>query len=235
LNRGEGENPINRIGLLNESSLHEALKRMYAPTLCKEESRVGGYVVDILNADTIIEIQTGSFSKIREKISALLRDYRVNLVFPIAVEKTLVVYDDRMERVLYRRKSPKRGELLDVAHELVYIPELVVHPRFSLELLLTREEEIRSADGKGSWRRRGISIIDRKLLAVMSRVRFDGALDYLLFLPDRLPQFFTNRTISDMTGNPMPKIRKLTYSLRRMGVLQVVERQGKLQVFRIVR
>jgi hypothetical protein len=208
---------------------------MYAPTLGKEESRVCGYVVDILDGDRIIEIQTGGFSKIREKVSVLLREYRVNLVLPIAVEKTLVVYDDRLERVLYRRKSPKRGEHLDIVHELVYIPELALHPGFSIELLLTREEEIRSADGKGSWRRRGIRIVDRKLLAVTGRVRFDCVRDYLQFLPEGLPRLFTNRTVSDVTGKPMRTIGKLTYSLRKMGALQVEGKQGNLQVFRLAR
>jgi hypothetical protein len=66
-----------------------------------------------------------------------------------------------------RRKSPRRGKLEDLFLELVRIPHLINHPNLTLEVLLIREEEIRHADGKGSWRRRGVSIIDHRLLEII--------------------------------------------------------------------
>ena len=173
---------------MNESNLHSALKKLYTNAAEEHELCINGFIVDIVRDGSIIEIQTGSFSKINKKLTALLPDYRVKLVYPIAYEKTLIVYDHKKENILYRRRSPKKGQLLDIMDELVYIPKHIVHPNFCLEVLLTIEEEIRSADGKGSWRRRGISIIDRKLVDIVKRIELSDVSDFKKLLPAHLPQ-----------------------------------------------
>jgi hypothetical protein len=224
---------IRQIGLINESKLHSALKYEYSGKDTVHESVVDGYVVDVVQNDTIIEIQTGSFIKIRSKISDLLPRYRVKIVYPIAIEKTIIVYDSKLEKVLYKRMSPKKAELIDIANEIMHIPDLIAHPNFSLEVLFTKEEEIRSSDGRGSWRRKGISILDRKLLDISNRVSFDHSRDYLILLPDSLPSSFTNRQLSELMKKPLNKIRKLTYSLKKIGLLDVIGKQGNAHLFKI--
>jgi hypothetical protein len=224
---------ISQIGLINESNLHSALKHEYSGPNAVHESTVDGYVVDVFQNSRIIEIQTGSFTKIKPKISELLPRYSVKLVYPIACEKTIVVYDSKMENVLYKRKSPKKCGLIDVADEIIHIPELIIHPNFSLDVLFTKEEEVRTADGRGSWRRRGISILDRKLLGIINRVSFEHAGDYLMLLPESAPMIFTNRHLSQIMKKPVKKIRKLTYSLKKIGLLEVVGKQGNAQLFKI--
>ena len=59
----------------------------------------------------------------------------------------------REGRVLRRRVSPKRGAYRDLFAELMRIPHLVGNPNFTLESLLVEVEELRCADGHGSWRR----------------------------------------------------------------------------------
>ena len=224
---------IRKIGLINESNLHSALKLEYAGTNTVHESIVDGYIVDVVQNDTIIEIQTGSFTKIRPKISSLLPRHSVKLVYPIAVEKTIVVYDANKENVLYKRRSPKKGDLIDIADEIIHITDLIVHPNFSLEVIFTTEEEIRSADGKGSWRRKGISIIDRKLLDIIHRVNLNHTRDYLMLFPGGTPSTFTNRQLSQLFKKPLRKIRKLTYSLKKIGLLEVIGRNGNAHLFKI--
>jgi len=220
---------------MNESSLHTELKLLYSKTLDENELHVCGYIVDIIQDDTIIEIQTGSFSKIRKKIASLLEHYKVKLVYPIACEKALVVYDKRKENILYRRMSPKRGELIDIVDEIIYIPQLITHKNFSFEAVLVKEEEIRSADGEGSWRRRGVSIIDKKLVNIVDRFEFLNVRDYLKLLPAHLPPFFTNKDVVDILGTSMRKAQKLTYSLRQMGLLRVIGKKGNAQIFQTVK
>ena len=223
----------NRIGSMNESSLHEALKSLYAGKGCETEANLDGYIVDIRSKGRIVEIQTGGFSSLRDKIMSLLPKYRIRVVYPLAVEKTLVVIDPGTKETAYSRKSPKKGELIDIAREILYIPRSILHPNFSLEVLLTKEEEVRSADGKGSWRRRGMSIVDRKLLAIIGRVEFKRAADYLRLLPDGLPRSFTNRVVAGIMRRPIEKVGRLTYSLRRLGLLKITGREGNANVFRI--
>jgi hypothetical protein len=225
---------ITNIGLMRESSLHAELKRLYSNTNAKHEFTVCGFIVDIIQDDSIIEIQTGSFSKIKNKLSSLLQDYKVKLVYPIAYEKTLIVYDYKKETILYKRRSPKRGGLIDIVDEIIHITKLVTHPNFSLEVVLTNEEEIRTADGKGSWRRRGVSIVDRKLVDIIDRIKFLQVQDYLRLLPSNFQSCFTNRNISDIMNKSIRKVQKLTYSLKQMGLLQVVGKQGNAHVFKIV-
>lgn len=219
------------IGSLNESSLHATLKRLYTGEEQVRESVVEGYVVDVVEKNRLVEIQTGGFSRIRLKLEALLPRHRVLLVYPIALEKDLVVYDSGREQVLYTRRSPKRGCLIDLVYQLVYLPRIPVHPNFSLEVVLTREEEIRAADGVGSWRRKGVSIVDRRLKDIVERVIFSSPADYLRLLPAGLPRPFANRDVAEGAGIPLEKARRLTYCLERMDVLAASGKRGNARLF----
>ncbi len=77
-----------RIGSLNETSLHAALKewvRAGAPDHdAVAESNVDGYVVDVRLPGELVEIQTGSFAAVRDKLARLVQHHVVRLVHPIA-------------------------------------------------------------------------------------------------------------------------------------------------------
>jgi hypothetical protein len=143
------------IGTYQEKSLHAALKSWYAAPGDIIEQPVDGFVVDLVRGDELIEIQTSNFSAMKRKLPVLLESHTVRLVHPIPVLKWIVRLDQDGDSILSRRRSPKRGSLLDIFDELVSIPHLVSHPRFSLEVLLVEVEETRWQDGRGSWRRRG--------------------------------------------------------------------------------
>lgn len=156
----------NKIGLLNEGSLHSQLKTFYARPgdLC--EQNVDGFVIDIVRGNLLIEIQTSSFSKIKRKLLVLLKKHKVRLVYPIPREKWIVYIDPATSEEIRKRKSPKKGKAMNIFGELVRIPGLIKRRGFQIEILYTREKEMRCNDGKGSWRRRGVSIIERQLLKV---------------------------------------------------------------------
>jgi hypothetical protein len=219
------------IGQINEYTLHSQLKALYGTDGAEFEKAVGGYIVDLYRSDLLIEIQTGGFSSIKDKIVSLIRNYRVTLVYPLPAEKYLLVYNEGMEKLLYRRRSPKKGTYLDIVDEAVYIWPVLLHPNFTLEVLLTREEEIRKQDGRGSWRRRGISIHDRRLVELLGTRRFTGRDDYRSLLPESLPSQFTNRELSTIMGVPQRKAGKLTYCLKHLKILRVCGKSGKAQVF----
>ena len=91
---------------------------------------------------------------------------------------------------------------------------------------MTKEEEIRCKDGKGSWRRKGISIVDRKLLEVVEKVTFKESKDFLIFLPEELPRSFTNKDLAKTLKVTVFKARKITYCLRKMKIIKEV---GKVE------
>jgi hypothetical protein len=219
------------IGLLNQRSLHSAIREWYALPGDRFETKVDGFIVDIVRGDLLIEIQTANLAAVSRKLHALAAEHKVLLVFPIPIEKHIIRVTKRRRKVLSRRRSPKRGALIDLFDELVRIPHLLNHENFALEVLMTREEEIRCDDGKGSWRRKGVSITDRKLVEVVDRVLFRSKWDFLQFVPADMDQPFTNKGLSERTGSPVHMTRKITYCLKKMGVIKEVGKQGHELLF----
>jgi len=223
-----------QIGRLNEGGLHAALKAWLAQPGDLLEATVEGYVVDIVRGDLLIEVQTRGFGAIRDKLRALLVGHRLRLVHPIAQEKVIVQLSPETGEPLTRRRSPKRGRLCDLFDELASLPDLLAHPGFELEVLLTREEERRCRDGRGSWRRGGASIVGRELIEVVAVERLRGAEDLLRLLPEGLPQPFTNRALAQALHAPLRQAQRCTYCLRRLGLLAEVGRQGRAPLFSLM-
>ena len=178
-----------------------------------------------------IEIQTKNFYAIRQKIFKLVKNHSLRVVYPIPRVKWIVKVAPKSGRVLGRRRSPRRGQIIDLFDELLTIPELINHKNFSLEVLMVDEEEIRCDDGKGSWRRKGVSIRDRKLLGVVEQVSFTKREDFLKLLPAALARPFTTKSLALSLGIPRYRARRITYCLRKMGALQVVGKEKNALVF----
>lgn len=208
------------------NSLHAALKDLYTRPGDRQEAQWGGYLIDVQRDDCLVEIQTANFSAIRQKLNVLCAEFPVLLVYPLAVEKWILNRSPGESGFLERRRrSPKRGRLIELFNELVHIPDLLRNPNFTLEVLLTRQEEIRLADGRGSWRRGGVSIVDRRLLEITERYVFHLPESLLPFLPPDLPEPFTNAQLAQALNIPPRLARKITYCLDRCGVLQRVGKQ----------
>ena len=219
------------VSVLYKSSLHSSIKDWYSVPGDRLEARVENYIIDIVRNDLLIEIQTRNFSAIKRKLRSLIDDYSVRLVYPIARRKWIVRVARSNGEMISRRRSPKRGKLTDLFDELIWIPHLAGEDNFSMEVLMIEEEEIRCADGKGSWRRRGVSIKDRKLLDVVERVRFVEGGDFLRFLPSDLDQPFTNRSLAREIGVSVRQSRRITYCLKKMGAIREVGKRRNELLF----
>jgi hypothetical protein len=220
------------IGVRNEKSLHAALKQWYARPGDKLEARVDGFIVDIVRDDVLIEIQTRHLGAIRRKLNTLIESHRVRLVFPIARDKWIVRMSKSGRKMIARRKSPKTGRLSDLFAELVSIPDLIKHENLTLEIAMIQEEEIRHADGRGSWRRKGHSIHDHRLLSVLETVSFEAESDFMRFLPGDLEQPFSNQQLANHSGDAIRSARKITYCLKKMGAIEQVGKNGNQLLFK---
>ena len=216
---------------MTEHSLHLDIKEWYSLLGDKFEVKVDDFVIDVVRGGLLIEIQTRNFSAIKSKLASLVEKHRVRLVYPISGRKWILRITERSE-VISRRRSPRKGKLVDLFYELVRIPGLVDAENFSLEVLVIEEEEVRCNDGKGSWRRRGVSITDRKLINVTDRVLFKNSKDFLRFLPEDMDDLFTNKMLARKTGISITLARKVTYCLRKMGAIVNVGKNGKELMFR---
>jgi len=217
---------------MTEYSLHSELKDWYTVSGDEVEVTIEDFRVDILRDKLLIEIQTGNFSSIRKKLIKLLSNNKIRLVYPIAKLKW-IVHVSRSGDLVRRRKSPKKGKLTDLFYELVHAPCLIKDKNFSIEVLLIEEEEIRCNDGGGSWRRRGVSVKDRKLLNVFDRFVFQDRRDFLEFLPKKLDRHFTNRALASKLGISIRLAQKITYCLRKMGAIRVVGKKRNELLFQV--
>ena len=219
------------IGLLNEKPLHASLKQWYARPGDRFEVPVDGFVIDIVRDDLLIEIQTGNFSAIKSKLNNLARSYRVRLIYPIVQEKWIVRSANGKAAGVIRRKSPKRGRLEDLFWELVSIPQLLLNPNFTLEVLMIRQEEVRRYDGKRKWRRKAWVLEGRRLLEVMDQRSFDHSADWLGFLPDGLESFTTSDLATRMNTR-RDLAQKMAYCLREARMIELIGKRGRANLYR---
>jgi ribosomal protein S25 len=220
---------------MTEYSLHMDIKEWYSGASNQVEVKVDDFIIDVINKEgLLIEIQTRNLSAIKNKLRKLLEENKVRLVYPIAKMKWIVHVSESGE-FIRKRKSPKKGKLTDLFVELVHLPSLMIHENFSFEVLLIEEEETRSDDGKGSWRRKGISIKDRKLVKIFDRVVFENKTDFLKILPKDLDENFTNKILAKKMGISNRLAQKITYCLRKMNVLTVVGKKRRELILKIVK
>ena len=220
---------------MGEKSLHSALKAWYARAGDQLEVKVDGFHIDIVRGKVLIEIQTTNFFSQKRKLNALIEKHPVRLVFPIAQEKWIIrLAEDGVTR-LGRRKSPKQGSIYHLFKELVSLPRIIEKKNFSLEVLVTREEEIRRDDGQGSWRRKGWSIFDHHLIEVLHRHLFKDPADFLKLIPQNLQEPFSTRDLADSTEQPHWLAQKMAYCLRNMGLVHVVGKNGNALLYTITR
>ncbi len=207
------------IGTLNESGLHDALKRHYAAPGDRFEVPLDGMIIDLVRADdTLVEVQTGTFAALGPKFDRLLEGNRVLLVHPIARRTTLVRPDGG------RRRSPKTGNAMDVLDQLVSIPTLLDHPNFGLDVVVVdvvahREHDPRARRGRGGWR-----VVNRELDAIVDTVEFRSAADLDRWVPADLPSVFTTADLASGGGYSRESARKLAYCLRALERFEVVDR-----------
>ncbi len=217
--------------MLNEQPLHAALKQWYAGADGQLEVTVEGFVIDVVRDDLLIEIQIGNFSAIKRKVKRLLKqDHVLRLVYPIPRGKWLLKHLPEAEGEIERRKSPKRGRVEEVFHELVSLPALLAHPNFSLEVALTHEEEVRHHD-PGAWRQHGWATDERRLIDVVEQRRFQRPADMLALLPAGLPEHFTTADLAEAMGGSRRLAQKMAYCLRKMGGITQIGRRGRAKLY----
>jgi hypothetical protein len=221
------------IATMNEGPLHAALKRWYAQPGDRIEVPFAGRQIDIVRGDLLIEIQTAGFSALRKKLATLLEKRPVRLVHPVAVQKWIVRVGSDSRKLLGRRKSPKMGKLEDVFAELVSLSGVLAHPRFSLEILFTHEEELRRHVPGRARRRKGWIALECRLVHVVERRLFRNAHDLLSLIPDTVPTCFTTLDIAEQMRVSRDLAQKIAYCLRAAGVIHLEGKRGNARIYSI--
>lgn len=219
------------IGTLNESPLHAALKQWCLEDGDTIETPVDGFVVDIVRGGTLIEIQTRGFSAMRRKFDRLLDGHPMVLIHPIPVTRWIIKLDGAGEAVS-RRRSPKRGVAADVCAELVSFPSLLSHPNFTVQVVLTEEEEVWRPDRGRGRRRKGFAVQERRLIEVVDTITIGSPEALLAVLPAGLPEIFTTADLAGALKRSRHLAQEVAYCLRESEAVEVVGRDKRGILYR---
>ena len=221
------------IGTLQEKTLHAVFKNYYAPDEGMHEIPLGAYVADIYTGTEIIEIQNGSFYRIREKLNAFLSEYTVTLVYPIPHTKWLIWMDEKTGELSQRRKSPVTGNAYRAFSELYRIKDFLCRENLHFRFPLVDMEEYRLLNGWGKDRKKGSCRYDRIPIALFDEVIIERREDYLCFLPYELPEEFTSGDLA-RTAKLCAKTAGLTlHILFHLGIIERLGKKGHAYLYKM--
>jgi hypothetical protein len=148
---------------------------------------------------------------------------KVKIIHPIIINKYIEKYSEK-GTCLSRRKSTRHGSEWDLFKNMIYAPELAMLPGLSIELAIVDVVEKRICDGKGSWRRKGISLLDKELSAWHGCLCLESPADYRHFVPFKKKEKFTVSMLAQKVEIDLVLARKTLYVLNKLGI---VNRIGK--------
>ncbi|MCI2049988.1 MAG: hypothetical protein LKJ76_09770 [Lachnospiraceae bacterium] len=221
------------IGMQKEKTLHAVLKDYFDPDEDHQEIPItGAYIADIWNGSEIIEIQNGNFCKIRGKLTAFLKTYRVRLVYPLPAEKYVTWVDPETGQLGKRSKSPKHGSFYDAFRELYRIRPFLKDPNLTVHLLLVDMEEYRLQDGWSRDRKHGSHRFDRIPTRLSGELILDSPRDYLAFVPIDLKEPFTAKEFAAKAGVRAGSFSAVPLILTDLGVIERVGKKGNSYLYR---
>lgn len=221
-----------------ETSLHRELKAHYAAGSGEVEVRFGDYRIDaVRRSGEWVEVQCASLAAIRDKIAALCRQGRLRVVKPIVARRRIIRQQSAEGPIISRRLSPKRGQLLDVFDELVFLRRLFPHPNLVLEVPLVNVEEWRLPPSSRNRRRRRYPakhfVKDVVLEQVASKQTLRTAADLRrLARVGDLPARFDTSEWAEQLACPRHVAQKIAYVLREIGAIEAVGKRGNAIVYR---
>lgn len=218
----ESEDRAGGVGTLSEKMLHRILKYCIDPDPAHHEVETLGSIADVKNSDGIFEIQTRSFDRLVPKLRRFLPEYKVTVLYPIEAEKILRYVDKTDGSVKEPKKSPRHLRIFDTAKELRKIAAFIGNDNLTVKLVFLRVEEYRLLDGYGPARTKGATKLERLPIEIISEIDLKTKADYLVLLPESLPDSFGAAEHARLVRRPS---RDAYNSLRLLLDLGLLERE----------
>lgn len=222
------------IGTLGEKTLHAVLKHYYEPDPSYHEQKIGRYFADIAHGNRIVEIQTRSFERLKEKVASFIDDgYEVTVVYPMPRTKWLV-WIDTDGTISPPHKSPKKSAPWQAAGEFYNLRALLGHPQLTLCILFCDMEEYRNLDGWSKDKKRGSSRYERFPVRYGEEIFFRNPFDWVVMIPDELGETFTRQEYANATKLGGRALYGALTLLTQVGVIEKEGMDGRKFVYRRV-
>lgn len=216
-----------------ETALHRELKEFYCDDVSCQEVTVAGYRIDAVVNGTLIEIQQASLAALRKKTLVLLEKHDLIVVKPLSAFKTIIRLKRRNGPIATRRTSPQHDTIYHLFHDLVHFVDVFPHPRLTLEVLLTEQEETRIPKPRRWFRSKDYSVAERRLIAIRTRHSLRTREDLARLLPDGLDELFTTEDLARFANIPRWLAQKMAYCLRRTGSVVVAGKRRNVILYRL--
>lgn len=217
------------IGTYQEKTLHKVIKNYYEAKEEYQEVKINGYVADIFKDNKIIEIQTRSFNKLRDKLEVFLKDYKVNIIYPIAYKKYISWLDLETGEEKDFRKSPKTGSIYDCIFELYKIKKYLNHPNLKITLLFIDLKEQRLLNGWNQTKKKGAERFNQIPLELIDEIEINN---YNIFIPFKNQEFTSIDYQKAIKRNLHCAQVSLTI-LNYLDVIEVVRKEKRRNVYRL--
>lgn len=226
---------IKGIGTKGEKSVHAVLKNYYEPFHDSQEQKIGGYIADIVGENGIIEIQTGHFSSLKEKLRTFLEASRVTVVFPVFTKKRIVTLDGETGEVKSRRTSPLKETAYEIFPNLFPIAEFLNNDNLSFIIVLLEADEIRvppESVGRKKRHRNRLSVIDRVPTALVDEICISSPRDWEKLIPCLFDEDYTTESLAKAAGISRETASAALSALFRGGVVARTGKKGNAYTYR---
>lgn len=221
------------IGTLSEKTVHAVLKNYYEPNDDYHEVPVEGYVADIYKDGEIIEIQTGQFNRMRDKLKAFLPLYPVTIVYPIPREKWIIWVDEESGELSEKRKSPKKGSPYLLFKEIYKIKMFLNDKNLRIKSVLIDMEEYKLLNGWSKDKKKGSTKFDRIPIDICEEYELECAKDYMQFVPCDLEEEFTSKEYAKAAHIPVQLSQIVLNILFYLEIVERVDKRGNAIIYRV--
>lgn len=182
------------IGTMSEKRVHSTLKYYVSPDMDFHEKKYCGFVCDAVTEQSVFEIQSRAFDRLRRKLDKILPDFPLTVVYPVIRERMIILTDESTGETV-KRKSPKKGSIYSVIPELYKVRSYLHHPNFYLRLITISaiDHRVKTLCKKNTYKRYKPKNYTKHEL-IPSEIHSDITLsrpdDYTIFIPKGLPEEF---------------------------------------------
>lgn len=225
------------INTYNENLIHKELKSQYAAKYNgKIEEKIDTYICDVYSKEAgIFEIQTSNLFKLKNKIFSLAKNFKITLVYPIILEKTIIKINSQ-GMIISERKSPKRKKFIQIFEEIAGSYSLFFEENFSFHVVpitITETRMITDAPvqnfSKSRKKLQNWILLEKRITKQFDTIYVHKREDLLQFIPKNLPKIFTAKDIkvTEKIKNPY----KILWTLEHLQFVQVKEIKGRIKYF----
>lgn len=220
------------VGTLGEKYLHALFKYYYEPNPDFHEVGIDRFTADICRDKDIIEIQTRSLKRLREKLDFYISEgYYTTVVYPLPHKKWLSWLDPETGELTPKRRSPKTGTPFDSIYELYGIKDYLSSGQVQVILELIDVWDIKNQNGYGRSHKYRATRNDRIPLELYDEIILSEPEDYRIFLPEALPDPFTRKDYLKLTRLDGRALSGTIKILEEMGLIEFIGMDGRKYLY----